>query len=78
MIEPLTTVETEVLTGTLRDSLLDECGAGSDMQGANPEWDEMMQAVTFIGEGSIDVRHAVDEVVCKLIELRGGAVSNDD
>lgn len=72
MIEQLTVAEGEVLTATLRDSLLAEDGAGSDMQDARPEWDETMQAVTFIGEGSIDVRHAVEEIVHKLIELRGG------
>ena len=63
--------DTGKLTTRLRDSFISPVGCGSDMQGAITGWSDD-GTVSFNGEGSVDVGHAVEEVIMGIENLRAG------
>lgn len=63
--------DTGKLTTRLRESFMSPVGCGSDMQTAITGWSHD-GTVSFHGEGSIDVGHAVEEVIMGIENLRAG------
>lgn len=71
----LKTGDSDRLMNRLKDSFLAADGCGSDMQETNPEWNAQDGTIRFHGEGSIDVYHAVEEVIAGIENLRAGKIN---